>query len=89
MSNILGMDVTAVRNLAIQLGTKADEIESISNLLTQMLDNATWTGPDATNFRNEWHTIHRNQLQQVAVALRDASHRSNQNVIEQEGASGS
>jgi uncharacterized protein YukE len=89
MSNVLGMDVQAIRNLANQLNAKADEIDSIMNLLTQMLDVAVWTGPDAQNFRNDWHTTHRSQLHAVSTALRDASQRSSQNASQQEQASAS
>jgi uncharacterized protein YukE len=89
MSNVLGMDIQAVRNLATQLNSKADEIDSIMNLLTQLLDQAIWTGPDATTFRNDWHTTHRTQLHAVSTALRDASQRSSQNASQQEQASAS
>ncbi|HEY2791770.1 MAG TPA: hypothetical protein VGJ28_05410 [Micromonosporaceae bacterium] len=87
MSELYSMDVTAVRNFANQLGNKADEIDSISNMLTQLLDGATWTGPDATQFRGDWNGTHRAQLHQVSTALRDASQRANVNVQQQVDAS--
>ena len=87
MSELYSMDIMAVRNFATQLNTKADEIDSISNMLTQLLDGATWTGPDATQFRSDWSGTHRAQLHQVSTALRDASQRANTNVQQQVDAS--
>jgi uncharacterized protein YukE len=87
MSTFTGMDIGAVRQLASQLTAKADEIEQIYNQLTAALDHVQWVGSDADRFRGDWHGQHRNQLHQVAVALRDASHLATSNANQQEEAS--
>ena len=81
---MLGMDVDGVRTFANQLNSKADEIESIVNTLTGALDHVQWLGNDAHNFRNEWSSTHRVQLQNVAHALRDAATVANHNASQQE-----
>jgi uncharacterized protein YukE len=87
MSSMLGMDIGAVRNLAGQLMSKADEIDTIANTLTSQLDGAQWIGPDATAFRGDWSSVHRAQLTTVANALREASNRATANANQQEQAS--
>lgn len=85
----LGLDPAAVRNLASLLMAKADEIESISSLLTSQLASVWWEGADANSFRSDWESTRRVQLTHVANALRDASRAATANVIQQEQASGS
>jgi uncharacterized protein YukE len=87
MSNVLGMDPQQVRQLAVSLNAKADEIDTIMQTLTSSLDNVQWIGTDATTFRNDWQSTHRNQLQQVANALRDAATVATNNATQQETAS--
>jgi uncharacterized protein YukE len=86
---MLGMDIDAVRSFANQLASKADEIESIVNSLTSQLDGVQWIGTDANNFRNDWSSTHRPQLQTVANALREASGVANNNAVQQEQTSAS
>lgn len=87
MSGFVGMDVAAVRSLASHLSAKADEIESIANMLSSQLDMVQWVGQDAQTFRGEWQGTHRAQLHTVATALRDAATRANANANQQEQAS--
>jgi uncharacterized protein YukE len=82
-----GMDIPAVRNLATQLNSKADEIESIANMLSSQLDSIQWIGHDADGFRGDWQGTHRTQLHTVATALREASSRASNNANQQETAS--
>jgi hypothetical protein len=56
------MDVEAVRSLARQTGTKADEIEHLSSALSSQLDGTQWVGHDAVSFRGQGSGAHRNQL---------------------------
>jgi uncharacterized protein YukE len=86
-SSFVGMDPTAVRQLAAQLNQKADEIQSISQQLTSQLGNVQWVGNDANRFRDDWNSTHRNQLQQVSTALHDAASAATNNATQQEQAS--
>lgn len=83
-ANFFGMDINAVRQLANQLGQKAQEIETLSAQLTTVLDNTEWMGPDATTFRNDWQSQHLTNLRNVANALKEAQNRANANAQEQE-----
>ena len=87
MSGMLGMDTGAVRTLAGHLGTKAEEIDSLTAALTSELDGVQWMGTDGDTFRNDWHTTYRNQLSTISSALRDASSRAVSNAVQQEEAS--
>jgi uncharacterized protein YukE len=79
-----GMDVGAVRQLAAQMGQRADEIDQLSAALTAALDGAAWLGPDAEQFRGDWSGQYVAQLKAVAQALREAAQRANTNAQEQE-----
>lgn len=89
MSNMLGMDIEGVRRLAQQMQAKGDEIDSIANTLTGMLEGVEWKGQDAEQFRGEWNGALRNMLNQVVQALRDASQKANNNANQQEQTSAS
>lgn len=80
----LGLDPTAVRNLASQLNNAASEIQNISGQLTSQLQNAPWTGPDREQFVNEWQSTHLNQLHTVVQALQHAAQTANRNAQDQE-----
>ncbi|TWP54054.1 hypothetical protein FKR81_00335 [Lentzea tibetensis] len=84
MAGFYGMDIEAIRGLATQLGSKADEIDTIANTLTTQIDGANWAGPDADTFRTDWATTYRAQLTAVATALRDASTRATGNANQQD-----
>ncbi len=87
MTSFVGMDVGAVRNLASQLGAKADEIDTIASTLSAQIDGAQWVGPDAASFRSDWSSTHRSQLNAVSNALREAASRATNNANQQEQAS--
>jgi hypothetical protein len=87
MTGFLGMDTQAVRTLAHQLNSDADEIERIANSLTTQLNAVHWVGADANNFRESWSGSHRAQLATIATALRDAAVCANNNATQQEQAS--
>jgi DNA segregation ATPase FtsK/SpoIIIE-like protein len=70
-----------------QLAAKADEIESIANVLSSQLNGVQWLGHDADMFRNDWQSTHRTQLNTVSNALRDASTRATAHANQQEQAS--
>ena len=83
----IGMDVEAVRQLATQMDSKATDIDTIMNTLNSTLGNTEWLGTDATNFRNDWSTVHMVNLRNVANALRNAATAARTNATEQDNAS--
>lgn len=87
MNAFVGMDVQAVRILAQQLTSDAEEIDQIAAKLSSQLDGTQWVGTDATSFRDSWHGSYRQQLATVVNALRDAATAANNNANQQEQAS--
>lgn len=87
MSSFVGMEIGAVRQLATQLGAKADEIDQLAAQLTQQLSGTQWVGPDATRFRDDWQSQHVPALRNVSSALRTARDAATRNADEQEQAS--
>jgi uncharacterized protein YukE len=84
MSNVWGLDVQQVRDLATNLDREADSIDQILSKLTGILSNTQWTGPDATQFRNDWQSQHATSLRKVAEALRTVSSQARANASAQE-----
>lgn len=87
MANIWGLDVQQVRDLATNLDREADSIDQILSKLTGILNNTQWTGPDATQFRNDWQGSHTTSLRKVGQALRDTAQHARANAMSQEQAS--
>lgn len=86
-ANMFGMDISAVRQLAGQFAARAQEIDTLSQQLTQALESTTWQGPDATKFREDWRSQHLTALRQVVEALRQAQQHAMVNAQQQEDAS--
>ena len=84
MANVWGLDVQQVRDLATNLDREADSIDQVLTKLTGMLNNTQWTGPDATQFRNDWQGSHTNALRRVSQALRDTAGIARSNATQQE-----
>jgi len=84
MSNVWGLDVQQVRDLATNLDREADSIDQTLSKLTGILSNTQWTGPDATQFRNDWQASHATSLRKVAEALRTVSSQARSNAAAQE-----
>ncbi|HRE03091.1 MAG TPA: WXG100 family type VII secretion target [Ilumatobacteraceae bacterium] len=82
-----GMDIPAVRQLAQQLTSKADEIQQIMTTLTNLLQNTQWVGADRERYLADWQGSHVTALNNVINGLRDASQKATQNASEQEQAS--
>lgn len=87
--SFLGMDTSAVRQLAAQMTQSASEIQQISQQLTVQLQNTQWVGPDRNQFENDWTGTHVQQLNIVMQALTDASQKANLNADQQDQASNS
>ena len=84
MSNVWGLDVQQVRDLGTNLDREADSIDQILSKLTAVLNNTQWTGPDATQFRNDWQGAHSTALRRVGQALRDTAQMARTNAAAQE-----
>jgi len=84
MANVWGLDVQQVRDLATNLDREADSIDQTLSKLTGVLNNTQWTGPDATQFRNEWQSSHVSALRRVGQALRDTAQLARGNAAAQE-----
>ncbi len=82
-----GMDIVAVRQLAQQMNTKADEIRALSQQLTNQLQNTQWVGADRERFLGDWQSQYVTALSRVADGLVSASQAANQNALQQEQAS--
>lgn len=84
MSNITGMNIQEVRQLATQLDHAADEIKQLSDTLTSRLNGTAWVGPDQQRFTGEWQGQHHVQLNRVVEALHQAAQIARRNADEQE-----
>lgn len=84
MSNIWGLDVQQVRQLGTSLDQEADSIDQTISKLTGVLNNTQWTGPDATQFRNDWTGAHTSALRKVSQALREVAQQARTNAQAQE-----
>lgn len=82
-----GMDIPAVRQLATQMRSKAEEIRSLSQQLTGQLQNTQWVGADRDRFTNDWQSQHVASLNRVAEGLEAAAQAADQNAQQQEQAS--
>lgn len=84
MANVWGLDVQQVRDLATNLDREADSIDQILSKLTGILSNTQWSGPDATQFRNDWQGTHSTALRKVSQVLRDTANSARSNAAAQE-----
>ncbi|GAA3228133.1 WXG100 family type VII secretion target [Oerskovia jenensis] len=88
MSNQLGMDAGAVKQLATELQRSAEQIEELRGRLDSQLAGVWWQGQDGDQFREQWAGAHTAALKTVAQALSDAGQAANRNAIDQEATSG-
>lgn len=87
MAQFTGMDVEAVRGLAKQMQSSADQIRDLARRLTSALESTQWVGPDRERFVSEWQGQYLTSLNQVADGLRETAGRADKNANEQETAS--
>ena len=87
MANVWGADVEQLRNLSRQLSAGSAEIQRQRNLLSNLLTNTEWTGPDAGVFRGQWESEHVPALARVAEALEQAGQQATRNAQQQSDAS--
>jgi hypothetical protein len=82
-----GMDVNAVRELAVHMENSSGQIEQLQAALSSALESTPWLGPDRERFLGEWRSGHVTQLMNVANSLREAAIVARKNADEQEAAS--
>ncbi len=87
MSNFTGMDIAAVRALAHQFTTQAQEIRTLAQTLSSQIEQTPWVGPDRERFYSDWTGQYAQGLHNVAQGLDDAAQRATMNADEQESAS--
>jgi uncharacterized protein YukE len=87
MSAFIGADVAALRLLAVQLSSSADELESLVGRLSGRVNSAQWRGPDSDRFRGDWSQRYTGMIRNAASALRSASEAARTNAGQQETAS--
>ena len=81
---ITGMDIEAVRQLAVQMENNASQIEQLIGTLTATLEGTEWIGPDRERFVGDWNNTHKIQLTAVANSLRDAANAARSNADQQD-----
>jgi len=79
-----GMDIEAGRQSASQIQQGSQELEQLTNTLTQSLEGFQWIGPDADRTRQTWQSEHRTALTQISQALQEFSSLINNQAQEQE-----
>ncbi len=84
MSDILGMDVTAARDMGRTFGSSADQIAQTAQQLSGQLEAVTWTGTDGNQFREQWSSVHVPSLNRLCEELRQASTSINGQADQQE-----
>jgi len=84
-----GMNVGEVRSLASKLQAKADEIRHLASEVNAAVQHSEgiWKGPDAEQFRSEWHGEGQRALQLASEILHRASQAATKNASEQESTS--
>ncbi|MBT2548315.1 hypothetical protein [Arthrobacter sp. ISL-65] len=87
MANVWGADVEQLRNLSRQLNAGSTEIQRQKNVLSNLLTNTEWMGPDAVQFRGKWESEHVPALARVAQALEEAGQQATRNAQQQSDAS--
>lgn len=88
MAGFYGADIAQLRSLAGVMGKAADAITMQSAQLTNAINSANaWQGRDATMFKNDWNSQHRQSLVKAANMLRDNAGLLKKNANQQEFAS--
>jgi hypothetical protein len=72
-SETLGANPDQLRSLAQSMGNFGQTLTSTDQTITAILNGIPWNGPDATQFRNRWHSTVRLQLNQTASMLETQS----------------
>lgn len=87
MTQMTGMDVQQVRQLAQQMSNGAQQIRALQQQLSSQLEATPWEGADKQRFVGEWTGTHVRNLIAVATSLETASTDANRNAEQQDAAS--
>jgi uncharacterized protein YukE len=83
----LGLDPEEMTALSRNMRSEAAKIDSAAKSLDGRLRGVWWKGKDAEKFKGDWQA-HRKTLAQVSEALNAAARQIDQNVSQQQQASG-
>lgn len=84
----LGLDPEEMTALGRNMRSESAKIDSAAKSLDGRLRGVWWKGKDAEKFKSDWQS-HRKALGQVSEALKAAAQQIDQNVNQQQQASGS
>ncbi|MDR6438177.1 uncharacterized protein YukE [Paenarthrobacter nicotinovorans] len=88
MAGFYGADITQLRSLAGVMGKAADAISLQSTQLSNAINSTTaWQGKDATVFKGDWNSQHRQSLVKAANMLRENASQLKKHANQQEFAS--
>ncbi|MEJ1114724.1 hypothetical protein WBN73_08685 [Paenarthrobacter sp. CCNWLY172] len=88
MAGFYGADITQLRSLAGVMGKAADAISLQSTQLSNAINSTTaWQGRDATVFKGDWNSQHRQSLVKAATMLRENASQLKKHANQQEFAS--
>ncbi|MCT9872038.1 hypothetical protein [Paenarthrobacter aurescens] len=88
MAGFYGADIAQLRSLAGVMGKAADAINLESSQLSNAINSTTaWQGRDATVFKGDWNSQHRQSLVKAANMLRENASQLKKHANQQEFAS--
>lgn len=88
MAGFYGADIAQLRSLAGVMGKAADAISLQSTQLSNAINSTTaWHGRDATVFKGDWNSQHRQSLMKAANMLRENAGQLKKHANQQEFAS--
>ncbi len=88
MAGFYGADIAQLRSLAGVMGKAADAISLQGTQLSNAINSATaWQGRDATVFKGDWNSQHRQSLMKAANMLRENASQLKKHANQQEFAS--
>jgi hypothetical protein len=88
LAGFYGADIAQLRSLAGVMGKAADVINLQSTQLSNAINSTTaWQGRDATVFKGDWNTQHRQSLVKAANMLRENASQLKKHANQQEFAS--
>jgi hypothetical protein len=68
-----GMDVEAGRQASQQITQGSQELEQLTQKMTQVIDGFDWIGPDADRTRDQWKSDYVAMLSKVSTSLQEFS----------------
>lgn len=88
MAGFYGADISQLRTLAGSMGKAADTIALQSTQLTNVINStSSWKGQDASLFKSDWNSSHRQSLIKAVSMLRSGAKELKSHANEQEFAS--